>query len=492
MSRATPTNSLLTITAPPAARGGRASADPVFEAELENAASAPPSPPARNDPPADEAPRDAAETADGGSPLETESSSSDADSDAANSEAVSSEATESESDDVATGDALVTANADPAIATEEVLVAFAPILDEHAAAQVAVTETAPFGVTGGLGEQPDGAALAAQPGDGSLGENPGEGSDANESAPQSLPDTPVDAPTIDTEGVPGSSGSSNTTTASRQNDDATPSAQQGLADVTARDATGVASPKPSGDPGGEASGSTPRSGELAGETVEAAATSSEASAAAPTTDGAATIASNSSSANAASNSTSAVASLAPTSGADNLIADPTQATPEPAQPPAIDPARFVSRVARAFDFAQQRGGGPIEIRLSPPELGTVQLKIELSEGVLTASLETETQAARNALLDNLPALRERLAEQEIRVEKFDVDVRDEGRQPELPDQRDASAEDDRQDRRDPGANTNDARRGDAPNAADPTADTADGAATPQTIRFDNHQINLVA
>ena len=98
-------------------------------------------------------------------------------------------------------------------------------------------------------------------------------------------------------------------------------------------------------------------------------------------------------------------------------------------PTAVDPARFVSRVTRAFDLASQRGGGPIEMRLSPPELGSMQLRLELKEGVLTASMETETQAARNALLDNLPALRDRLAEQQIRVEKFDVDVRDESQQP---------------------------------------------------------------
>lgn len=102
------------------------------------------------------------------------------------------------------------------------------------------------------------------------------------------------------------------------------------------------------------------------------------------------------------------------------------AAPEPT--PEIDPARFVSRVARAFDLAQQRGGGPIEMRLSPPELGSLQVRLEVKEGVLTATMETETQAARNALLDNLPALRDRLAEQQIRVEKFDVDVRDESRQ----------------------------------------------------------------
>ncbi len=45
---------------------------------------------------------------------------------------------------------------------------------------------------------------------------------------------------------------------------------------------------------------------------------------------------------------------------------------------------------------------------------------------MTAKLEAESPAARNILLDSLPQLRERLAQQDIRVEKFDVDVRRDG------------------------------------------------------------------
>jgi flagellar hook-length control protein FliK len=63
------------------------------------------------------------------------------------------------------------------------------------------------------------------------------------------------------------------------------------------------------------------------------------------------------------------------------------------------------------------------VRLSPPELGNLRIELAVQNGVLTAKLEAETPAARNALLDNLPALRDRLAQQDIRVEKFDVDVR---------------------------------------------------------------------
>ena len=44
----------------------------------------------------------------------------------------------------------------------------------------------------------------------------------------------------------------------------------------------------------------------------------------------------------------------------------------------------------------------------------------------TASVEAESSNARKLLLEHLPALRDRLAEQNIRVDRFDVDVRREG------------------------------------------------------------------
>ncbi|WP_145282928.1 flagellar hook-length control protein FliK [Pirellulimonas nuda] len=90
--------------------------------------------------------------------------------------------------------------------------------------------------------------------------------------------------------------------------------------------------------------------------------------------------------------------------------------------PRVNPERFIARVSRAFQAAEQNGG-TVQLRLSPPELGALQIRIAVHEGALTASLEAETPAARNLLLDNLPALRERLAQQDIRVERFDVDVR---------------------------------------------------------------------
>lgn len=89
--------------------------------------------------------------------------------------------------------------------------------------------------------------------------------------------------------------------------------------------------------------------------------------------------------------------------------------------PTADRARFVQRVSRAFQ-AVRPGTNEIQLKLSPPELGALRMTITVEQGVVSAKVETESAAARNILLDNLPALRERLAEQEIRVEKFDVDV----------------------------------------------------------------------
>jgi flagellar hook-length control protein FliK len=91
-----------------------------------------------------------------------------------------------------------------------------------------------------------------------------------------------------------------------------------------------------------------------------------------------------------------------------------------------DQTRFVERVARAVRLAEGREG-VLRLRLSPPELGSLRLEVRVHHGVLAARLETETSAARSLLVDNLQVLRERLAEQGVRVEQFDVDLRD-GRQ----------------------------------------------------------------
>ena len=52
------------------------------------------------------------------------------------------------------------------------------------------------------------------------------------------------------------------------------------------------------------------------------------------------------------------------------------------------------------------------------------MEISVNKGVMKAHLEAETKEAKNLLLENLPALRDRLAQQNIKIQKFDVDLRD--------------------------------------------------------------------
>jgi flagellar hook-length control protein FliK len=111
--------------------------------------------------------------------------------------------------------------------------------------------------------------------------------------------------------------------------------------------------------------------------------------------------------------------------ARNNIAGSNDSAPGTNDLPQVDPSRFIGRVAKAFQTAQDRGG-TLQLRLSPPELGALRIELNVKDGVMSASLQAETANARRLLLDHLPALRDRLAEQNIRVDRFDVDVRQEG------------------------------------------------------------------
>lgn len=113
----------------------------------------------------------------------------------------------------------------------------------------------------------------------------------------------------------------------------------------------------------------------------------------------------------------------------------------------MDQSRLIDRVARAVRYAEGRDG-LVRLRLHPPELGSVRLELRLQGGALTARLEADTSQARSVLVENLPALRERLSEQGVRIEQFDVDLRDRqnGQNPNPGDQRGQRDSDSRQTR----------------------------------------------
>lgn len=108
---------------------------------------------------------------------------------------------------------------------------------------------------------------------------------------------------------------------------------------------------------------------------------------------------------------------------DHLLMRPSGAKGQPVTAAPMDQLRLVHRVSKALEFARQRDG-EVRLRLSPPELGSLRLEVRVRDGVLVARMEAESQETRQLLLDSLPALRDRLFEQGIRVERFDVDLLD--------------------------------------------------------------------
>lgn len=112
---------------------------------------------------------------------------------------------------------------------------------------------------------------------------------------------------------------------------------------------------------------------------------------------------------------------APRNTADSVETKQAARTDSGKQHVEVDRARFVQRVARAFNTVGENGG-TLRLRLSPPELGSLRIEIEVRGSTMTARIEAETSAARTVLLDSLPALRDRLADQNIKVDRFDVEL----------------------------------------------------------------------
>ena len=83
--------------------------------------------------------------------------------------------------------------------------------------------------------------------------------------------------------------------------------------------------------------------------------------------------------------------------------------------------RLAQRVARSFSRVGPTGGN-IQLKLHPPELGSLAVNIKIEGKSMSAKLTTESQAAREVIMESLPQLRTRLAEQGYEVVQFTVDV----------------------------------------------------------------------
>jgi len=91
---------------------------------------------------------------------------------------------------------------------------------------------------------------------------------------------------------------------------------------------------------------------------------------------------------------------------------------------SISPYQEVKLVQRVLRGLEQlgNGGGQVKLRLHPPELGSLQLTLRMEGGQMFARMEVQNTVARDALLNNVQTLRDRLAEQGMKIESFEVQV----------------------------------------------------------------------
>jgi flagellar hook-length control protein FliK len=82
-----------------------------------------------------------------------------------------------------------------------------------------------------------------------------------------------------------------------------------------------------------------------------------------------------------------------------------------------------ARVVEAARTAAGQGGVEVQVRLHPEALGDVRVTVRWDGGVLSASLDVNTLAARDALQGSLQSLRATLHEQGVPVERLDVNLR---------------------------------------------------------------------
>lgn len=97
----------------------------------------------------------------------------------------------------------------------------------------------------------------------------------------------------------------------------------------------------------------------------------------------------------------------------------------------IDPAAFSSNVQEADIIRQiidqikvsvDKNVQSMEVQLNPENLGKVHINVEAKDGVMQAKIIAETEAAKNAIENNIAILKENFSNNELKVEAIEVMV----------------------------------------------------------------------
>lgn len=92
-------------------------------------------------------------------------------------------------------------------------------------------------------------------------------------------------------------------------------------------------------------------------------------------------------------------------------------------PPAeVVTAKVIHQIVKSAKVNVTELGGNMTLRLDPPHLGSVNMNVSVAEGVVTASIETTTESARQVLQADLATLKEALASSGVHVDSINVTV----------------------------------------------------------------------
>jgi flagellar hook-length control protein FliK len=111
------------------------------------------------------------------------------------------------------------------------------------------------------------------------------------------------------------------------------------------------------------------------------------------------------------------------SGGAKTIRQHPSGAPDPAPPPAPE-ARFAetnhAHMVTGMKAELLPNGGSMQIRLDPPELGDLQVTVQMRDGVMTAAFQTSNEQATRLLSHSLSNLKSLLESQGVNVEKLHV------------------------------------------------------------------------
>ncbi len=86
----------------------------------------------------------------------------------------------------------------------------------------------------------------------------------------------------------------------------------------------------------------------------------------------------------------------------------------------LPPANTIEMLGKQISNSVARGDKVISLQLTPPELGTIKLSIEIKDNSLRIGMLTETSTAKEILLTNSNDLKHVLANYGIKLDRLDV------------------------------------------------------------------------